>query len=69
MKAILEFNLPDDQLDFDLYNNASKVSRCLNAIFTQFRSWDKYEEKHDWSNSYQDLWDIVKDHDVDPWAG
>jgi hypothetical protein len=69
MKAILEFNLPDDQADFDLCNNAAKVSNCLNAIFTQFRSWDKHDDNHEWSNSYQDLWDIVKDHDVDPWAG
>jgi hypothetical protein len=42
MKAILEFNLPDDQIDFDLAVNGSKWMGAMWELDKWLRSETKY---------------------------
>lgn len=42
MKAIFEFNLPEDQHEYDVMNQASKVQSFLWDFSQQLRSWQKY---------------------------
>jgi hypothetical protein len=60
MKAILEFNLPDDQQDFDLAVKASKFWSVLWELDQDLRAKTKYapddlpEDKYD---AYQEVRD------------
>lgn len=45
MKAIFEFNLPEDQHEYDVMNQASKMQRFLWEFSDQLRSWQKYGHK------------------------
>ncbi len=42
MKAIFEFNLPEDQHEYDVMNQANKVQSFLWDFSQQLRSWQKY---------------------------
>jgi hypothetical protein len=42
MKAIFEFNLPEDQHEYDVMNQSSKVQSFLWDFSQQLRSWYKY---------------------------
>jgi len=42
MKAILEYNLPDDQSDFTLANNALNFWRVLYELDNELRAKTKY---------------------------
>jgi hypothetical protein len=62
MKAILEFNLPDDQQDFELASNAMKFWSVLYELDQDLRSKTKYasddlsQDKYD---AYQEVRDIL----------
>ena len=62
MKAILEFNLPDDQQDFELASNAMKFWSVLYDLDQDLRSKTKYasdnlpQDKYD---AYQEVRDIL----------
>lgn len=48
MKAILEFDLPEEQLDFQMASKAANLSCALSEIFnTVLRSRIKYEISQD----------------------
>jgi len=49
MKAVFEFNLPEDQHDYDVMNQASKVQSFLWDFSQQLRSWYKYH--HDFKDA------------------
>lgn len=42
MKSILQFNLPEDQREFDLAIQAPKTQSFLWDFSQQLRSWQKY---------------------------
>jgi len=42
LKATLEFDLPDEQLEFETANNAGKMKSLIWDFGEQLRSWDKY---------------------------
>jgi hypothetical protein len=42
MKATFEFNLPEDQHEYDVMNQSSKVQSFLWDFSQQLRSWYKY---------------------------
>ena len=44
MKAILEFNLPDDQAEYDLCKKAQEMFHALNDMKDYLRRKVKYEE-------------------------
>jgi hypothetical protein len=62
MKAILEFNLPDDQQDFEMASNAMKFWSVLYELDQDLRSKTKYapddlpEDKYD---AYQEVRDML----------
>jgi hypothetical protein len=62
MKAILEFNLPDDQQDFQLASNAMKFWSVLYELDKDLRAKTKYasddlpEDKYD---AYQEVRDML----------
>ena len=62
MKAILEFNLPDDQQDFDLAVSAMKFWNVLYELDQDLRSKTKYapddlpQDKYD---AYQEVRDML----------
>ena len=41
-KAIFEFNLPEEQNEYDIMNQAPKVQIFLWEFSQQLRSWQKY---------------------------
>ena len=62
MKAILEFNLPDDQQDFNMAVNAMKFWSVLYELDQDLRSKTKYapdslpQDKYD---AYQEVRDML----------
>jgi hypothetical protein len=54
MKATIEFNLPDDQHEFELMNEAPKMFCALIEIERMLRRWYKYETLN------QSQYDIVE---------
>jgi hypothetical protein len=42
MKAILEFDLPEEQLEFETANNAQNMKGLVWDFGEQLRGWDKH---------------------------
>ena len=42
MKAIFEFNLPEDQHEYEVMSQATKTQRFLWDFSQQLRNWRKY---------------------------
>lgn len=42
MKAVFEFNLPEDQREYEVMSQASKTQSFLWEFSQQLRSWYKY---------------------------
>lgn len=70
MKAILEFNLPDEQSDFDNAVDGYKWSLAAWELDQHLRSKLKYndeltEEQYDICQEIRDkLWDILRDKNL-----
>jgi len=45
MKVTIEFNLPDEEYEFENYLNASDYRAALHATYEYLRKLDKYDEK------------------------
>ena len=45
MKAKFEFNLPEENDDYNIYSNAKNYYLALWGLSQQIRQWYKYEEK------------------------
>lgn len=70
MKAVLEFNLPEDQDDFDTATNGWKYRSVLCDIDNFLRSKLKYEELPPgediaFEKARTELWNLVNEHKVD----
>ena len=64
MKAILEFNLPDDQQDFDLANSSLKFWSVLWELDQSLRAKTKYAPDslpQDKYNAYQEIRDELRE--------
>ena len=71
MKAILEFNLPDDQQDFDLAINGMKFWSVLYDLDQSLRAKTKYapdslpQDKYDAYQEVRDeLYELMSNHNV-----
>jgi hypothetical protein len=69
MKAILEFNLPDDQREYDIVLQSSRVQSFLWDFSQQLRSWDKYHhdfiDADDALNKIRDeFYKLLNDHNI-----
>lgn len=49
MKAVFEFNLPDDQHEYEVMTQANKMQSFLWDFSQQLRSWQKYH--HDFKDA------------------
>jgi len=71
MKAIIEFELPEDQEEYEMANNASKMYMALWDIRQLFRSTLKYnsdglndEQLEQWEAMRGDFFDILENNDL-----
>ena len=71
MKAIIEFELPEDQEEYEMANNASKMYTALWDIKQLFRSTLKYnpmglnsKELEQWEAMRSDFFDILDSNDL-----
>jgi hypothetical protein len=72
MKAILEFNLPDDDQEYDLANNALNFWRVLYELDQELRAKTKYapddlpQDKYDAYQEIRDkLHELMRESHVD----
>jgi hypothetical protein len=71
MKAIIEFELPQDQEEYEMANNASKMYTALWDIRQLFRSTLKYnttglndEQLEQWEAMRGEFFDILDNNDL-----
>ena len=71
MKATIEFNLPEDQEEYDMTNNASKMYMALWDIKQLFRSTLKYnptglndEQLEQWEVMRGEFFEILDNNDL-----
>ena len=72
MKATIEYNLPDDQHEYDLANSASDMYNALFEINEKLRSLHKYGDLNgeQWEmvdKIYQDFHDILIYNKIQLW--
>lgn len=72
MKAILEFNLPEEQSEFDLANNASKYYSVLWDLDQYLRNFVKYPSDREdpiltdtMAKVRDELWKLMNEHNLD----
>lgn len=70
MRAIFEFDLPEDQNEFQLMNQARKVQSFLWDFNEQLRSWYKYghpfKDTDDALHEIREQWyRLMNEHGVD----
>jgi len=70
MKAILEFNLPEDQHEYEVATQANKMQSFLWDFSQQLRSWYKYH--HDFKNAddalsqiRDEFYRLFNEHNID----
>lgn len=69
MKATIEYNLPDDQHEYDLANSSGAMYNALHEIREEIRRLHKYGELNgeQWEvvdKIYQDFHDILIDNNI-----
>jgi len=71
MKAIIEFELPEDRDEYEMANNASKMYMALWDIKQLFRSTLKYnpaglstEQLEQWEAMRGEFFDILDNNDL-----
>jgi len=71
MKAILEFELPEDEQEYEMANNASKMYMALWDIRQLFRSKLKYnsdglndEQLEQWEEMRGNFFDILDNNNL-----
>jgi hypothetical protein len=72
MKAILEFNIPEDQIEFDEANNAGKYYSILWDLDQFLRNKVKYPaQDHDpietdtYDKVRTELWNLLNENNID----
>ena len=61
MKAILEFNLPEDQIDFDLAVNGAKAQVALWEMDQWLRAQYKYMSDDEYSKDKYETFEKCRD--------
>ena len=71
MKAILKFNLPEEQSEFDLANNASKYYSVLWDLDQYLRNFVKYPSDREdpiltdtMAKVRDELWKLMNEHNL-----
>jgi hypothetical protein len=70
MEAILKFNLPDEQHEYNVVTQASRVRSFVWDFAQQLRSWDKYH--HDFKDAddalnkiREEFYRLLNEHNVE----
>jgi hypothetical protein len=68
-KVTIEFNLPDEQMEYFMATNGSKFHNVLWDVTQAVREKWKYGTKLDctWDEVWELLWNIYKDNSFDPY--
>jgi hypothetical protein len=75
MKAKFEFNLPEENCEFQTYIKAGDYSSALYEVACALRKIHKYndglseKECELIDNIYSEFWEICSAHNVDPFEG
>jgi hypothetical protein len=69
MKAVFEFNLPEDQREYEVMSQATKAQTFLWNFSQQLRTWYKYghqfKDADDALNSIRDeFYRLLNEHEV-----
>lgn len=69
MKAILQFDLPEDQNDYEIAVQAPKVQSFIWDFSQQLRAWQKY--RHDFKNAddaldqiREEFYRLINEHNI-----
>jgi len=66
-----EFDMDEDDYDYQTVVNAKKNRSLLYHIFSELRSKSKYCNEDtgygSWQEAYDLIWELAKDEHVDPW--
>lgn len=69
MKAIFEFNLPEEQNEYDVMNQSRKVQSFLWDFSQQLRAWQKYH--HDFKDAddaldkiREEFYRLISEHQI-----
>ena len=65
MKATLEFNLPDDNQDFELATKASKMFSTLWELDSWLRGEVKYHEREEFDEVRDKLRELMSGNGID----
>jgi hypothetical protein len=68
-KVIFEFNLPEEQDEYDIMNQAPKVQRFLWEFNQQLRAWEKYGHEFKDANDAlykirEEFYTLINNHEV-----
>jgi hypothetical protein len=68
-KAILEYNLPEEQMEYFMATNGSKFHSVIWDLVQRIREKRKYGDplKGTWDDSWELMWDVFKDHSFNPY--
>lgn len=68
-RITVEFDLPEEQYEYDVSAQAPRLQSCLWEFSQQLRSWQKYY--HDFNDANdaldkirEEFYKIIKEHDV-----
>lgn len=64
MKAILEFELPDDSREYQIYINAEKYRSALEALSLALRQEMKYKVENTGEHYMELFWEILNKEGV-----
>lgn len=69
MKAIIEFNLPEDQEEYEICNKALDMSIALQGIREYLRGKVKYDTQDDkkweaYDEVYQQFFEIINNYNI-----
>ena len=69
MKAIIEFNLPEDQSEYDLCNKALDMRIALDGIREYLRGKVKYDTQDEkkwevYDEVYQQFFEIINNYNI-----
>lgn len=66
MKATIEFNLPEEQSEYEEFQGGIRSSTALRELAEQLRAYVKYgtDEKPTWEGFREMLWRICNENEV-----
>jgi len=65
-KITMEFNLPEDQEDFDDARNGAAYRRVIDELYNWIRSQSKYTDLQyvEWNDLREKISELMKDEDL-----